>query len=194
MNLGLDIDGVLTNIEEYQFRFGIPFFKEYFNKGVVNEAGIGIKEVFDATEEEYKKFWSKYLFKYARKCPPREDAAKYTQWAYENGHRIYIITARVFATEDSFLGKLMRFTVKRWLKKHKIRYDDIVFCVEDKTEAIKKYDIKYMVEDNPDNINGLKEYTNIICMDAKCNQHIADNAVKRCYNFSQVISYMRDNV
>lgn len=191
MNLGLDIDGVLTNIEEYQFRFGIPFFEEHFNKGVVNENGFGIKEVFDATDEEYKKFWSKYLFKYARTCPPRKNAAEYTKWAYENGHKIYIITARVFAAEDSFLGKLMRFTVKRWLKKHKIRYEEIVFCVEDKTDAIDKYDVRYMVDDNPDNICGLKEHTNIICMNARCNEHIRDEKVKRCHNFAEIIEYMK---
>ena len=89
MNLGLDIDGVLTNIEEYQFKYGIPYFKKHFNKDVINEYALDVKDIFGATEEEYKKFWSKYIIPYAITCSARKGAAEYTEWAYENGHKVY---------------------------------------------------------------------------------------------------------
>lgn len=191
MNLGLDIDGVLTNIEEFQFKYGIPYFKKHFDKDVVNEYALDIKEIFDATEEEYKKFWAKYLFLYAITAPVRENAAEYTKWAYENGHKVYIITSRVFATKDNMLGKFMRFIVRNWLKRHHIKYEEIAFCEEDKVAAIRQHHIDLMVDDNPQNIEALKDVTGIICMNAKCNEHIADDKVKRCENFLQIIQYVK---
>lgn len=192
MNLGLDIDGVLTNIEAFQFHYGIPFFKKNYNRDIVNECGKNIKQLFDCTEEEERKFWSIYLFPYAIFDKVRAHAADYTKWAYENNHHIYIITSRVFTTKDTFMGKAMRFIVRGWLKRNGIRYDEIVFCDEDKLHAIKKYNICCMVEDDPDNIKALKDYTHVICMDNKCNAHIDDEGVKRCYNFSEVTEYMKE--
>lgn len=194
MNLGLDIDGVLTDIEKYQFKYGIPFFKQNYNKDVVNESGKDIKKIFDCTKEEELKFWKKNLVRYAIVESARDNAAEYTKWAYESGHHIYIITSRIFSTKQNFLGKLMRFIVKNWLKRNNIRYDDIFFCDEDKADAIKKYNVEYMVEDDPDNINALKDLTQIICMNAKCNEHITDDKVKRCYNFSEIIDYMTTRI
>lgn len=194
MNLGLDIDGVLTNIEAFQFKYGIPFFKKEFNKGVVNECGKDIKQIFGCTEQEEHKFWGKYLFQYAMTDPIREHAAEYTNWAYKNGHRIYIITSRVFTTQKSALGALMRIIVKTWLKMNHVKYDKIVFCDADKTKAIKEYGIQYMVEDDPDNIIALKDLTHVICMNAKCNEHIEDSAVIRCCDFKGVINYVANEV
>lgn len=191
MNLGLDIDGVLTNIEDFQFRYGIPYFKNKYQKDMVNEKGKNIRQIFDCTKEEELEFWKENLIRYAVAEPARENAAEYTKWAYENGHHIYIITCRIFATKENYLGKLMRFIVKNWLKRNKIRYDEIIFCDEDKSEAIKKYDIRYMVDDDPDNIDALKDLTGIICMNAKCNEHITYENVKRCYNFAEVVDYVK---
>ena len=64
MNFGLDIDGVLTDIESYQLNKGIPFFKKVYNKEIVNEYGKNIQQIFDCTKEEEHKFWAKYLFRY----------------------------------------------------------------------------------------------------------------------------------
>lgn len=193
MNLGLDIDGVLTNIEEYQFKYGIPYFKKKFNKDVINEYALDVKDIFGATEEEYKKFWSKYIIPYAITCSARKGAAEYTQWAYENGHKVYIITSRVFSTKDNLMGKLMRFIVRNWLKRHHIRYEEITFCDEDKVSAINKYHIDYMVDDNPQNIESLMDVTGMICMNAKCNEHIVDEKVIRCYDFAQITDFVKKN-
>lgn len=191
MNFGLDIDGVLTDIESYQLTKGIPFFKKVFNKDVVNSEGKNIQQIFDCTKEEERKFWAKYLFRYAIGLMARDDASEYVKYLYSKGHKIYIITARVFTTEKSFMGGLMRLIVKNWLWRHKIKYEEIIYCVEDKTEAIKKYDIKYMVDDDPDNIEGLKSHTQMICMNAAYNRKVTDESVVRCNNFKEIIEYIK---
>ncbi len=192
MNIGLDIDGVLTDIEAFQFKYGVPFFKKEYDKDIVNIAGKTMAQIFGCKKEEENKFWGKYLFRYAIKDPVREHASDFTKWAYDNGHHIYIITSRVFTTTETVLGKLMRFIVKRWLKKSKIKYDKIIFCDEDKASAITEYQIKYMVEDDPDNIRALKDITQMICMDAKCNEHITEESVIRCHDFSEVLQKVKE--
>ena len=39
MNIGLDIDGCLTDIENFHLKYGVPFFEKKFNKSIANEYG-----------------------------------------------------------------------------------------------------------------------------------------------------------
>ena len=61
MNIGIDIDGVLTDIRSFQIKKGQTFFK----KKLVNKKGFTIKEMFDCSDEESKKFWTRYLLEYS---------------------------------------------------------------------------------------------------------------------------------
>lgn len=131
------------------------------------------------------------MIKYTIKDPVREGAAEFTKWAYENGHQIHIITSRAMSTKQNFVGKLARWAVKRWLKKSGSRYEEITFCDEDKLPALKKYNVSYMVEDDPDNIMAMKDITKVICMNAKCNQHLIEECVCRCDSFEEVLEFIR---
>ena len=141
MNIGLDIDGCLTDIENFHLKYGVPFFEKKFNKHVVNEYGKSIRQLFDCTSAEEARFWLKHMIKYTIKDPVREGAADFTNWAYENGHKVYIITSRAFSTKENIIGKLARWAVRRWLKKSGIQYEEITFCDEDKLPALKKYNV-----------------------------------------------------
>ena len=74
---------------------------------------------------------------------------------------------------------------RRWLKKSGIQYEEITFCDEDKLPALKKYNISYMVEDDPDNIMAMHDITKVICMNAKCNQHLIEECACRCDSFEE---------
>lgn len=191
MNIGLDIDGCLTDIETFHLKYGIPFFEKKFNKSIVNECGKSIRQLFDCTKKEEARFWLKHMIKYTIKDPVREGAAEFTKWAYENGHQIHIITSRAMSTKQNVAGKLARWAVRRWLKKSGIRYEEITFCDEDKLPALKKYNVSYMVEDDPDNIMAMKDITKVICMNAKCNAHLIEECACRCDSFEEVLEYMR---
>lgn len=191
MNIGLDIDGCLTDIETFHLKYGVPFFEKKFNKHVVNEYGKSIRQLFNCTKKEEAKFWFTHMIQYTVKDPVREGAAEFTKWAYENGHKIHIITSRAMSTKQNCLGKLARFLVRRWLKKSGIQYEEITFCDEDKLPALKKYNVNYMVEDDPDNIMAMKDITKVICINAKCNAHLINECVCRCDSFEEVLNFMR---
>lgn len=193
MNIGLDIDGCLTDMEAFHFRYGVPFFKKKFNKDIADEYGKSIRQLFDCTSWEEARFWLKHMIKYTIKDPVRDGAAEFTRWAYENGHHIYIITSRAFSTKKNVIGKLARWAVLRWLKKSHIMYEDITFCDEDKLPALRKYHVSYMIEDDPDNIMAMHDMTKVICMNAKCNQHLTEECACRCDSFAEVLAYVRSD-
>jgi uncharacterized HAD superfamily protein len=131
MNIGIDIDGVLTDIQGFHFKHAPRFFKKKFNRDIVDETPYDIRDIFNCTENEYIAYWKRYLFKYAITEPARKGAKLVTRKLHADGHRIYIITKRVFTCKDTFMGKLMRFIVRNWLWRNGIRYHEIVFCDND---------------------------------------------------------------
>ena len=49
MKIGFDVDGVLTDLENYQLEYG----KKYFGEDkLVNENGYTIQEIFGCSKEE----------------------------------------------------------------------------------------------------------------------------------------------
>ena len=88
MKIGFDVDGVLTDLENYQLKYG----KKYFGEDkLVNEDEIDIKEMFNCTKQEREKFWIKYIWKYCF-MPFEEDMGALIRKLKEEGDEIYIIT------------------------------------------------------------------------------------------------------
>lgn len=164
MNIGIDIDGVLVDQRKFLIEKGTKFFK----KEPINTNTLDLQKMFNCTKEEENKFWTRYLIEYATKGPIRDNASDVINKLREN-NKIYIITSRVFSTKDNILGKLMRTAVTNHLKKNGIYFDEIIFCDEDKMDAIKRYNITTMIEDNVDNINKMKDVIDVIAFVDKHN-------------------------
>ena len=60
VRIGIDIDGVLTDIEKWQLEVGSKYFEKY-NKKIVNNKGYEISEIFDVSEELDYKLYLNYL-------------------------------------------------------------------------------------------------------------------------------------
>lgn len=164
MNIGIDIDGVVVDQRKFLIDKGTAFFK----KEPINTNTLDLQEMFNCTKEEEKKFWTRYLIEYATKGPIRDNASEVINKLKEK-NKIYIITSRVFSTKDNVVGKLMRNAVINHLKKNGIYFDEIIFCDEDKMDAIKRYNITTMIEDNVDNINKMKDVIEVIAFVDKHN-------------------------
>ena len=174
MNIGIDVDGVLTDIQGFNRNYAPPFFKKKFNIDIVDENPLDIRDIFKCSDEEYKAYWNKYLLKYVISEPSRKGAKQTIRKLRKDGHIIYIISKRVFTTHDNFRGKLMRFLMRNWLWRNGIRYDEIVFCDNDvpdskRTACIDK-NIDVMIDDEPVNIEAIVPITKVICFDASYNR------------------------
>lgn len=184
MNIGFDIDGVMTNFRDFMITYG----KKFFNKEIVNQKGFNIQELFDCSAEEEFKFWNKYLLKYVTKELPRCNTSKIINELKEDErNKIFIITLRIFTDKNNIMGKLMRYIVKKWLEKNNIHYDEIIFSdSEDKSIDILTNDIDVMIEDSPANIKNISKYTNVICINEEYNEDVTGENIYRAYDMEEV--------
>lgn len=181
MNVAFDIDGVIFPIEDYQLQEGQKYFKD---RKVVNPNGYGIKEVFDCTSKEEVKFWLKKTFDYNKNVVANEKMPELISNLRTKGNRVYIISSRAKANEDSTLGSIMRNLVEDALKRNNIVTDGIVYTSidnmeEEKLEAIKKYNIHAMIEDKMSVLDHIKNDTQAICFSTRNNQDYEDAKVLR---------------
>lgn len=181
MRIGVDCDGVLTDMSAYICEYG----EKWFKRKPTNPSGYSVSEVFGCSDREEFKFGLKYFFFYCKKWPPREQAVDIVKKLNAEGHTLYEITARKFVTMKNPLGWYSRFLYERWLKKNEFCFDDIYFCSEefaseDKLAGCMKYKVDVMVEDR-DNValylanNGVR----VLLFDAPYNQGVSHENIVR---------------
>ena len=190
MNIGIDLDGVLTNYRQFAIEQGQKYCREN-NKGKLENAeAYYMKDMYNWDEKTDYDFWIKNIFIYATENSAIQGASENIKKIKEDGHTIFIITARKFATPDDDceqeIKEKMKKTVKDWLAKNKIEYDYIIFSKEDKSKNIIENDIDVMIEDSPNNIKKLSKLTKIICVDWPYNKGIENDNIYRCYNWNEI--------
>lgn len=194
MRIGLDVDGVLTNLEKYQLQKGI----EYFGKEkLIDESAYDIREMFGCTEEERERFWIKYIWEYCLLEKSRDGASELTQKLKSNGDYIYIITGRAHTTEKNMCGILFRKMLIYKLKKDGIKYDDIFFCNEnnsanEKYEICKRLNLDVMIDDKVENVKEIKKICKVIMPITKNNHDYCDDQVMKTIDLFETLSKVEE--
>jgi len=190
MKIGIDCDGVLTDFEWFLDFYASKYFKSDLS---IDTSKYKFTERFKCTSNDEVKFYRKYLLWYIRKMPVREDAACVIDRLRSDGHKIYIITARVLAHKNNVIGKFMKYMLKKWLSINKINYDELYFVntatsARDKTELAVKIGIDYFIEDDPQNIEELCKCCNVICISSGYNYELEYGL--KALDFGEVYSYI----
>lgn len=195
MNIGIDVDGVLVDVQSYQLKYGKRYFCEKLHRDIINPKGYDICDIFDCTREEREKFWIKYIWAYCLKEPMTTGAADYAKKCHEKDHKIYIITGRAHTTEKGITGKLFRWMLRHWLKKNDFYYDDIFYCSE-KNSAADKYDvciendIDVLIDDKAENLLALMDKITVYCFPAVWNEDNRKLDTYRIKGFDELIEKM----
>ncbi len=181
MNIGIDIDGVLTNLEDWQFSTG----SKYTTKPILNPQSFDVKGIYNLTSDEYKDFLNLYLTDYSKNEPPRKYASEVIKKLRKENNKVIIVTGRFHTTEDTKEGEKQRKIVYNWLKENDIEYDKIVFTGshDNKLDILLKNDIKLMIEDKPSTINDLSKKIDVICFDAIYNKACKGKKIYRVYSW-----------
>lgn len=189
MRIGIDIDGVLTDIERFVMNYIPKYCIENNIEYKVSESNYNVHKTFNISEEQGNKFWDTYIEDYAKNEKARPFASEVIKKLKEDGHEIYIITARWFANRDDEIGNRMRETVKNWLCEYKIPYDKLVFSKasnESKASEIAENKIDLMIEDNPNNVNEISSIIPVICYHAEYNKKCKGDKITRCYSWYDI--------
>ena len=192
MRIGIDIDGVLTDIEQWQIDVGSKFYYEKYNKKIINPMGYDFSEIFEIEENLDSELWREYIFDYAINEPARKYAGEVINELKKEGNEIYIITARFLTDKDTKIGEKMRNIVIKWLEQYNICYDKIIFTPEEKLDICLENNIDLMIEDKVDNINTISEKIPVICFDARYNQECLGKNIIRCYSWYDIYEKIRN--
>ena len=187
MNIGIDIDGVLLDLERFAIDYGTKFcIEENLDIKInIQEYWEGLK--FNWTEEQENKFWNKYIIKYFKQYQPREFASEIIKKLKKEGNKIYIITAR---NEEGLppeeYGKSQEIT-KTWLNENNIEYDKLIFTPDsEKLEQCLKNNVEIMIEDSPTNIKNISEKIPVIKYNCSYNENILGKNIITTYSWYQI--------
>src|SRR5574344_192957 len=144
MNIGLDVDGVLTTLKAFEIRKGIKYFK----RNPTNLSTNIIEEMYKCTKSEGNIFWIANSKDYLLLEKARLNAAEVIDKLRKENYSITIITCRAKTTSNDIVGAFARLALKYWLSKEKINYDKIFFCnsSEDKKKVCQLNNIDIMID------------------------------------------------
>ena len=198
-NIGLDLDGVLTEHSKFQLQKGIPYFSQKYNvpidKVIKNIKGMDIEEIFGCTHQERFFFWAKYVWEYCTITKPRKGAKEVTQKWLAEGRNVFIITGCKEKEEFFLFSKMLMLLTKYWLYYQNIGYSKIVFCSNssseiEKKEICQKLDIEIMAEDRINVLNSLKNVCDIVCFENMYNVDLCDK-IPNFTTFYEMDEYIR---
>lgn len=193
MRIGIDIDGVLTNIEQFSLNYFTKYCVENKIAYKIGNPSYELSDIFNVDKSVTNDFWEKHIFYYAENENPRPYAKEVIDKLKDMGNEVYILTARWLTNQDDINGIRMREVVKKWLDKNEIYYDKLIFLKADrerKEDEIKDYKIDLMIEDNPNNIRELSRITKVICYDTSYNKDCCGENIYRCYSWYDILNYI----
>lgn len=179
MNIGIDIDNTITEVQEElnkaAYDYAIKLGKNIENADNpledIKNNGDTYKKKFQFSYDELKYFLKNIQEEITNKAKPRDNAVEVINRLKQDGHKIFIITAR-----DNEFHDDPYLLSKNWLDKNNIEYDHIIVNAREKGIVCKNENIDLFIDDQLNNCvdvekEGIqtirisdddKKYTNII--------------------------------
>ena len=190
MNIGIDIDNVISKFDEALEEEFLKQDKELRNTGIINPNKHMTEGMFDWTDDELWPFYLENIERIAQNLDVKEGAKEYIEKLKEDGHTIVIITGR----DNGEYTDPYNMT-KKWLKDKEIPYDKLIFVngyknnKQGKAAKCIENGIDVMIDDS----RGIcKEcfQNNIttLIMDKPCNREIKE--ITRVYNWKDIYEFI----
>lgn len=195
MVIGIDADGVLTDMSGFNCKYG----EKFFGHKPVDPAGYRTGEIFGENRTREFLFGLRYFYEYCSRLEPRENAADVCRALDSAGHSLYVITARKFSTMKNPLSSLSRNLFRSWTEKNDLPVNDILFCSEvntppQKLEHCRRIGADIMIDDKSDIAlflaeNGMK----VLLFDAPYNQETVHKNITRVRSWDEIQQYISES-
>lgn len=185
MNIGIDIDGVLINDDDYMLATLTKYCVDNNLDYLENPLGYENRKMKNWTKEIDLDYIEKFFWNYVENEPPRKYASEVIDMLKKEGHNIYIITSRKYCTWKNEIGDKLRNLTIKWMQNNKIAYNEIYFS-EDKTEQIRNLKIDIMIEDSPITIPKFTKFTHVFCYDCRYNTELSDKNITRVFSWYDI--------
>lgn len=194
LRIGIDIDGVLTDLEKWQLDYGSKFFYEHYGKTIVDAKAYETINIFNNDKETDNKYWRECFMEYATNATPRSFANEVINRLRDEGYEVYIITARGSALSHSSLvlnRDENEVATTNWLAKNGITYNKLILAPEDKLQICQENKIDLMIEDKVANINNISTKIPVICYNTGYNQECIGDNIYRCYSWYDIYAKIK---
>ena len=151
MNIGIDLDGVTFDTENWLRTFAEIYDIEIGKSGVVTAEEFLVQNRMDWTEEEYRDFVGKYAMYIEKNTPLMPGIKVVLDKLRDMGHRLIVITAR------GDWGPMEEDITEEVLEKHNIKFDKICYMCKDKLSKCQEEEIDYMIDDSYKHIEKLSQ-------------------------------------
>ena len=141
MNIGVDLDGVLFDTENWFRTYSMLYNYEHVKKAEVDREELYFSHRFNWTDNEVDEFFDQYLEMIELEAPVMPLAKEILKRLKEDGHKLYIITNR-----GSKYKVEIAVTEKR-LKDLGVEFDGINLGIYNKAEMCKDLKIDLMIDD-----------------------------------------------
>lgn len=108
MRIGIDVDGVLTELNQFTTDYLTKYLVENNIDYKIGKADYEAYAAFGIDQQTEDDFWAEYLDLYARKVRACAFASEVIKKLKEDGHEIYIVTARWLTNRDDEVGGEIR--------------------------------------------------------------------------------------
>lgn len=192
MKIGIDIDGVLNNLDEYYIICGTKFC---FEKGIpfcMHIDKYNLTDKFDWNKSTEIQFYQEnYLNFLTSSNYLRIGASEVLQELYKDNN-IVIITARQQADIPTHYKLTIEQITEQWLKNNLIPYNKLIFTNSNKTDVLLSEKIELMIEDNPEYLNKVAHMPiTFLCFDTNYNRIQLPQNVHRIYSWHEILVFIR---
>jgi uncharacterized HAD superfamily protein len=194
MIIGIDVDGVLTDIYAYTNKNYKEFTKSLGREPKKFKKSTTLFGMYGWTREEDDRFWNEHVWDYAKNVSYKKSASKYLNKLHEEGHKLYIVTKRQYFGLNDENGKRMEKLLLGGLKKAGIYYDKVIsaYVEKSKVPCIIDNKIDIMIDDEFYNLEKISELIPTICYDHKYNSDFEFKNMHRCKNWKEIYLYIND--
>ena len=193
MNIGVDIDGVLTDLERMIIDYATKLCVDKKWPIKFNSIEYDVGKTFGWNQEKVDEFWLTYFIEYVQEAMPRTFAAEIINKLQQEGNKIYLITARNnYGIPQKYYGKMQELT-SEWLKKNNIKYEKLIFAKdEEKLQKCIENNVKVMIEDSPKNIENISKQIKVIKYNCQYNEDVNNENIITAYSWYHIYRIIKE--
>ena len=189
MNIGIDIDDTIS--ETYETL--LPYSQKYTIEDLKRESKVEMDSNLSNhfyivymngwNEKEATDFWSKYYGEILRQLNIKKFAAEVIKKLKQQGHKIYLITARWDMPNDN-----IKEITEKWLEENKVEYDELIINASDKLKLVQEKDIEIFIDDSLNNCKTIANNSNakVYMMTSRVNGNLEDKKIKRVFSWPEI--------
>ena len=153
MKIGIDLDGVIFDTESfYRFYADVWDVKHHGLDNILDNSAATFQERFNWDDNEMKEFYDKYASSIIKNTGLKPGVSEVLNYLNNQGYDLYVISKRGFYNE-----KEIDITQELFKKFNLDFFKECIFKADDKKKIVLKNKFDYVIDDNLNICNSMKD-------------------------------------